>query len=495
MQLESIIGLEIHVQLTTKSKMFCSCANIFGDVPPNTAICPICLGYPGTLPVPNKQAIEWIQLAGAALNCELAQESRFDRKHYFYPDLPKGYQISQYDKPFCGKGKLTIFVDGKEKTIGITRIHLEEDAAKNTHPKGADYTLVDYNRAGTPLIEIVTEPDMRTPQEAKAFLQELQRIMRSLGISTADMEKGQMRADANISLRPAGEDKLYPKTEVKNVNSFKFVEKARAYEIDRQTKLWEKGEVPTHATRGFDSQAGKTVLQRTKEEAADYRYFPEPDIPPFSFTSQELQAVKDKLPELPQQRIQRLREQTGVTVEQASLLVEDKILADFFENVISELQQLDNEQVAISPKELPTLRKLAVNIILRDLRQLVISQSLTDLLSLRATPENFAELVSLVHQGKINNQTVGKILEEMQKTGGDPDAIIKNLGLEQVSGADDLQKIVDEVIAEQSEIVAKIKAGKEAALQFLMGQVMAKSGGKANPKTIIELLRKSILEK
>lgn len=494
MELEPIIGLEIHVQLTTKSKMFCSCANIFGDVKPNIAICPICMGYPGTLPVPNKQAIDWIQKAGAALNCVLAQESRFDRKHYFYPDLPKGYQISQFDKPFCGKGHLTIDVDGQEKTIGITRIHLEEDAAKNTHPKGADYTLVDYNRAGTPLIEIVTEPDIRTPAEAKAFLQELQRIMRTLGISTADMEKGQMRADANISLRPVGDTKLYPKTEVKNVNSFKFVEKALAHEIERQTQMWEAGETPTHATRGFNSETGKTTLQRTKEEAADYRYFPEPDIPPFSFTSDELETVKKHLPELPRQKILRLVGQTGIPKEHAALLVEEKILADFFEEVVSELQQLDNERVEVSTQELPTLIKLAANTILRDVRKMAAAHTITSLIDLKLSAENVAELMALLHTGKINNQAVGKVLEEMYKTGGDPDAIIKNLGLEQVSGADDLQKIVDEVVSEQPDIVTKIKAGKEAAIQFLMGQVMAKSGGKANPKTIIEMLRKTILE-
>ncbi|MBI3255715.1 MAG: Asp-tRNA(Asn)/Glu-tRNA(Gln) amidotransferase subunit GatB [Candidatus Andersenbacteria bacterium] len=507
MELEPIIGLEIHVQLTTKSKMFCSCANIFGDVPPNTAICPICMGYPGTLPVPNKQAIDWIQKAGAALNCELAQESRFDRKHYFYPDLPKGYQISQFDKPFCGKGHLTIDVDGQEKTIGITRIHLEEDAAKNTHPKGADYTLVDYNRAGTPLIEIVTEPDIRTPAEAKAFLQELQRIMRTLGISTADMEKGQMRADANISLRPAlqqGEarpsdgrpvdkNKLYPKTEVKNVNSFKFVEKALAHEIERQTKMWEAGETPTHATRGFDSNTGKTTLQRTKEEAADYRYFPEPDIPSFSFAKEELETIKEHLPELPRQKILRLVGQTGVARQHAALLTEEKVLADFFEEVVSELEQLDNERVEVSRQEIPILMKLAVSVILRDVRKMAQANNVTGLGDLKLNAENFAELMALLHAGKINNQSVGKVVEEMHKTGGDPDAIIQNLGLEQVSGADDLQKIVDEVVSEQADTVAKIKAGKEAAIQFLMGQVMAKSSGKANPKTIIEMLRKTIL--
>lgn len=492
MKLEPIIGLEIHVQLTTKSKMFCSCANIFGEVAPNTAICPICLGYPGTLPVPNKQAIEWIQLAGVAFNCELATHSRFDRKHYFYPDLPKGYQISQYDKPFCGKGHLTIDVDGQEKTIGITRIHLEEDAAKNTHPKGANYTLIDYNRAGTPLIEVVTEPDLRTPQSAKAFLQELQRIMRALGISDADMEKGQMRADVNISLRPVGEKKLYPKTEIKNVNSFRFVEKALIYEIDRQTKLWEKGETPTHATRGYDSTTGQTVLERTKEEAADYRYFPDPDLPPFEFSDEELANIRQQLPELPRAKAQRLIRQTGVSAQQASLLVEHPMLSDMFENVVSELQQLDNEQVAISKQELPILIKLASNIILREIRNMAQTVKTATIDQLKTSAENVAELVVLIHQGKINTQAVSKVLSEMEKTGGDPDAIIKNLGLEQVSGSDELQHLVDEVITEQPDVVAKIKAGKGGAIQFLMGQVMAKSGGKANPKTIIELLEKTI---
>lgn len=493
MQLEPVIGLEIHVQLTTKSKMFCSCANIFGDVVPNTAICPICLGYPGTLPVPNKQAIEWIQLAGAALNCELAKESRFDRKSYFYPDLPKGYQISQFDKPFCGKGKLTVLVDGQEVTIGITRIHLEEDAAKNTHPTGADYSLVDYNRAGTPLMEIVTEPDIKNPGQAKAFLQELQRIMRALGISDADMEKGQMRADANISLHPVGETKLYPKTEIKNVNSFKFVERALQYEIERQTKLWEKGETPQHATRGWDSTTGKTLPQRTKEEASDYRYFPEPDIPPFTFSDEQLTATKNAVPELPGDKAKRLVRQTGIPIEQAQLLIESYSLSAFYEEAVSELQDIEVAEVAVSKEELPGLVKLLANLALRDLRGLMQQKNLAYPETLKISPEDFAELVVIVHEGKINSGAVGQVLQEMQATGGDPHPIIKKLGLEQVNEAGDLERYADEVISEQPQVVAKIKEGKEAAIQFLMGQVMAKSGGRANPKTIIEILRKKIL--
>ncbi|MGH9857108.1 MAG: Asp-tRNA(Asn)/Glu-tRNA(Gln) amidotransferase subunit GatB, partial [Acidobacteriota bacterium] len=277
--LEPVIGLEIHVQPNTKTKMFCPCANVFGDVRPNSAICPICLGYPGTLPVPNQQAIELTLLMGAALRTELATESKFDRKSYFYPDLPKGYQISQYDKPLCGKGELTITVNDTLRRIGITRIHLEEDAAKSTHDPDTKTALIDYNRAGTPLIEIVTEPDIRSPEEAKVFLQELQQTVRALGVSTADMEKGQMRCDANISMRKAGSSDLHPKTEIKNINSFRFVEKALQYEIERQKEVWQKGIIPPHATRGWNSKTGKTIQQRTKEEAADYRYFPEPDIP------------------------------------------------------------------------------------------------------------------------------------------------------------------------------------------------------------------------
>lgn len=471
MKLEPVIGLEIHVQLKTKSKMFCSCANIFGDVPPNSAICPICLGYPGTLPVPNATAIEWTRLAGAALNCELTHKSKFDRKSYFYPDLPKGYQISQYDQPFCGRGELAIVVDGTERKIGITRIHLEEDAAKNTHFK--DHTLIDFNRAGTPLMEIVTEPDIKTPAEAKVFLQELQRIMRALGVSDADMEKGQMRCDANISLREKGSKKFNPKTEVKNLNSFRNVERALAYEIKRQEKMLLAGDIPQAATRGWDADAQKTTEQRSKEEAADYRYFPEPDIPPFIFTAADDKKIKKQLPELPPARRKRFESEYGLPADQAQLFVDLPPLADYFENTISELKELDQN-----------LTKPAANLILRELKSL--------LPDIKISPENFAEVVVLVEQGRITKTALPKLLAEMQATGGDPDPLIQKLGLTQVSDTGELDTIVAEVIAANPDVVAKIKAGKDSALQFLMGQVMAKTSGKASAPTVTALLKKKL---
>lgn len=491
MNLTPVIGLEIHVQLKTKSKMFCSCKNVLGDAAPNTSICPICMGYPGTLPVPNNQAIIWTQVAGAALGCELGKEAKFDRKSYFYPDLPKGYQISQYDQPFCLKGTFPLIVNGERREIGITRIHLEEDAAKNIHPSagsGQAHTLVDFNRAGTPLMEIVTEPDIASPEEARIFLQELQRVMRTLGISDADMEKGHMRCDANISLRVEGDTTLHPKTEVKNVNSFKFVEKALQYEIERQKKMWEKGETPTNATRGYNSKTGKTEAQRSKEAAADYRYFPEPDIPPFTFFEEELEQRIKALPELPWEARERFVKEFGVSEQQAALFVAHKHLANFFEETASEIAQMDGERVDVAPAEEGKLLQLAANIILKELRAILEKDSE----DVRISPENLTELTVLILNKKIGSNAVMPMLDEMQRTGGDPDAIMKNLGLEQVSSADALRSIIDEVIAENPDVVEKIKAGKEAGYQFLMGQVMAKTKGTANPGVVIGLLKEKI---
>ncbi len=491
MELEAVIGLEIHVELKTKSKMFCSCANVsFKEVLPNSSICPICMGYPGTLPVPNKTAITWTQRAGAALGCKLAQVSKFDRKHYFYPDLPKGYQISQYDQPFCGEGVFTIVVDGQPRDIGIERIHLEEDAAKNLHPKGEKYTLVDYNRAGTPLMEIVTKPDFKSSTEAKVFLQELQKIMRALGVSDADMEKGQMRCDANISLRPVGTSPLHPKTEIKNVNSFKFVAKALEVEIARQTELWEAGKAPNRqSTRGYNSTKNTTVEQRTKEAAADYRYFPDPDIPPFSFTEEELGNIRRGMPELPLAKRARFMEQLGLRDEQAQLLVEHSGLADFYENTVSELLQLENEQEEIAPTDVQELKTLAANMTLRHLKPLWPAAPHT---SPHIKPGDFAELVVLSHRGKINKDAITPVLEEMLRTGGDPDHIIQNLGLEQMGGEDELAAIIDQVVSANPDVVVKVKAGKQGALQFLVGQVMKETRGKANAQTVQKLLQAEI---
>jgi aspartyl-tRNA(Asn)/glutamyl-tRNA(Gln) amidotransferase subunit B len=505
MELEPVIGLEIHVALKTKSKMFCSCANVSyeneeafdgAQAKPNSSICPICMGYPGTLPVPNKTAIEWTQRAGAALNCELASRSKFDRKHYFYPDLPKGYQISQYDQPFCGEGVFEIIVDGIVTPVAIERIHLEEDAAKNLHPEGKNYTLIDFNRAGTPLIEIVTKPVLRSPAEARILLQEVQKIMRALDISDAEMEKGQMRCDANISLRErispsarggAGRGgRLHPKTEVKNINSFKFVAQALAYEIKRQTKLWEAGKKPEHlSTRGYDAERNVTTEQRTKEAAADYRYFPEPDIPPFEFTAEELGLIKKSLPELPLAKRTRFMNQLGLRAQQAQLFVEQPDLADFYENTVSELLQLNNEQEAIADADVSELKELAANVVLRQVRDLKGGQG-------GLTPANFAELIALVYQGKINKDGIAPVLEEMQKTGGDPDHIITNLGLAQMGAGDELSNIINEIIAANPAVVTKIKAGKRSAMQFLVGQVMQKTKGTANPSHVTDTLRQML---
>lgn len=493
MDLESIIGLEIHVQLKTKSKMFCSCSNVFGDAKPNSAICPICMGYPGTLPVPNREAIDWTQVIGAALNCELARESKFDRKSYFYPDLPKGYQISQYDKPFSTKGVLSIVIHDSVRSIGITRVHLEEDAAKNIHTEAGNYTLVDFNRAGTPLVEIVTEPDIRSAAEAKLFLQELQKIVRALRVSDADMEKGQMRCDANISLRPVGDRTFYPKTEIKNINSFRFVERALASEIVRQSKMWEDNQIPQNTTRGFDSDRGTTVLHREKEEAADYRYFPEPDIPPFVFDQAHIDRIRSRVPELPSSRKARFVEQYAISGEQTDLILEDEMLAALFENTVSELEQLDKERVEVSSAEVPGLVRAAVTLIVRDVREVLrdahtVGQGIGGM-----TAENLAELIVLIHRGLVNRSSAVKVLSEMHRTGGDPDAIIQNLGLEQVRDEGSLNHFIEDVIQQNPEIVKKITKGKKAALQFLMGQVMAKSDGKAEPGKVIELLKLRIL--
>ncbi|MCA9387650.1 MAG: Asp-tRNA(Asn)/Glu-tRNA(Gln) amidotransferase subunit GatB, partial [Candidatus Andersenbacteria bacterium] len=336
MELEPVIGLEIHVQLKTKSKMFCRCSNDAEGVAPNTHICEVCTGQPGTLPVPNEEAVEMILRAGLALGSELPDFTKFDRKHYFYPDLPKGYQISQYEEPFCVGGTVEVErEDGSQFIVEMERLHLEEDAGKLVHEHGR--SGVDLNRAGTPLIECVTKPVVKSAADARLFLQELRRTMRYLGVSDADMEKGHLRCDANISMRPVGDNKLYPKTEIKNVNSFKFVEQALEFEIVRQTGLWEKGTpVDVETTRGFDPSTGKTIEQRTKEGAADYRYFPEPDIPPFVIDATRRSALARHLPELPARKRARFVDQFGLSRESAFTIVDDKSTSDFYENVLSE---------------------------------------------------------------------------------------------------------------------------------------------------------------
>lgn len=484
---KATIGMEVHVELKTDSKMFCGCKNGMGlEKKPNKNICEVCTAQPGTLPVPNKKAVEFVQLAGLALNCKIRKESKFDRKNYFYPDIPKGYQISQYDQPLCEGGKLKI--NGKE--IGITRIHLEEDTGKLTHPKGADYSLVDFNRAGVPLMELVTEPDFENGEEARTFCQKLQQICRYAGISDADMEKGHMRCEANVSLYKEGEDKLSgTKVEVKNINSFKFVEKAINHEIERQTEILDKGEKVAQETRGWDANRNATVSQRTKETAADYRYFPEPDIPPMLFSDDYIEKLKRSLPELPDAKLKRFIDQYSVSDENAQLLTLEKGLADYFEKTVSEIKEKKaSREVTVDEKK---LIRLVANYINTELRKhLVENQEKIE--DIKITPENYAELIGIVAQGKINSSAAQTVLEEMYKNGGDPSQIIEEKNLAQMDDNGEMEKIIDKIIADNPDSVADYKSGKENALKFLMGQVMKETQGKANPQRAMEMIKDKI---
>ncbi|MBI5465893.1 MAG: Asp-tRNA(Asn)/Glu-tRNA(Gln) amidotransferase subunit GatB, partial [Candidatus Kerfeldbacteria bacterium] len=404
MNLEPVIGLEIHVQLKTKSKMFCACDNTGENQPPNTTICPVCMGHPGTLPVPNGEAIRMAARAALALNLKINHHSKFDRKNYFYPDLPKGYQISQYDEPLSQEGYLDIEIASGTSRVGIERLHLEEDTAKLLH--GEKSSLVDFNRAGTPLAEIVTKPDIKTPTVAKAFLQELRLIMRYLGVSEADMEKGHLRCDANISLQPQGESKLYPKTEVKNLNSFRSVERALQYEIERQTKLWQEGQPPTTtSTRGWDEKKGETVLQREKEAVHDYRYFPEPDITPLEFMPEQIASWRTELPELPTARRQRLKQSYDLSAAEARLLVEDKALGGFTVRVITALAgELEGDVKAAA--------KLATNWIVHKLTE-VINESSLRLDQLPFTLSQFVSFLLLIARRQVNSTNAQLLLRRM----------------------------------------------------------------------------------
>ena len=497
MNLEPIIGLEIHVQLKTKSKLFCNCRNAGDPDHPNTNICPVCLGHPGTLPVANYQAIEWALVAALALHCHINHNSRFDRKNYFYPDLAKGYQITQAHQPIGLAGRLIITFGEQRKRIGITRLHLEEDAAKSIHPKKEDHSLVDFNRAGTPLIEIVTEPEIKTPEEAKVFLQELKLIMQYLDLSDADMEKGQLRCDANISLRPPGDKKRYPKTEIKNMNSFRSVEQALKFEIDRQKKLWEEGSPPSEqSTRGWDDEKGVTIEQRTKEESHDYRYFPEPDLPPLHFTNKQIEKLKEKLPELPDEKRKRFHLQLGIPYSQALVVSVSKPLAHFFEETITELKAWVKSKEGKGYLEENTERKLiklTVNWITTEILKL-LREHRQEPADLKITPENMAELIAMVYKDEINSSAAQTVLRIMFEKGSDPSQIVEEKDLGQMSDVNQIAKVVRKVISENAPVAESYKAGKKNALQFLIGQVMKETKGKVNPKVASELLVKKLKE-
>jgi aspartyl-tRNA(Asn)/glutamyl-tRNA(Gln) amidotransferase subunit B len=498
MKYDIIIGLEIHAELKTKSKMFCRCDNDPKGQEPNVNVCPICLGHPGTLPYPNKKAIEWTVLLGIGLNCRINQKSKFDRKHYFYPDLPKGYQISQYDIPLVHDGYLE--VDGQN--VGICRIHLEEDTGKTTHPNSKEYSLVDYNRAGTPLMEMVTYPTIPDAYSAKKFCQRYQQILRYLDISDADMEKGQMRCEANISLQekgkwklneqgeiePLNEYELNPKTELKNINSFRAIEKAINYEIDRQEKALRAGESLRQQTRGWNEDKGKTILQREKETSADYRYFPEPDIPTLDIDGQWIEKIKSGLIELPQNKIKRFREQYNMEPEAAETLCSDKQMANYTEQVISELRAWINSQGDDWERQKKKLAKSASNWLISELFK-YLRENNEKIENIKITPENFAELITLVYQEKINSSAGQKVLDEMYQKGGDPSEIMTNLGLEQIDDTEQLQETVKQIVDKYPEQVEQYRQGKTNVLQFFVGQTMAATKGKANPKKVQEILQ------
>lgn len=483
-----VIGMEVHAELKTASKMFCRCKNGLGmETEPNVHICPVCTGQPGSLPVPNRQAIEAVQRAGLALGCTLRLKSKFDRKNYFYPDIPKGYQISQYDEPFCEKGEME--ADGKK--FRITRIHLEEDTGKSVHPAGADYTLVDFNRAGVPLMELVTEPDFSSGKDASLFCQKLRQILRYLDVSNADMEKGQMRCEVNISLYKEGEDRLSgTKVEVKNINSFRSVERAVEYEIVRQTEALEAGEKIVQETRGWDEAKNATVSQRKKESAHDYRYFPEPDIPPFEFSREYVEGLRASLPELPDAKLSRFVSEYALPEADAVILTEDRELAAYFEAVASELAEKTKSGEISAP--LPRAVKLAANYMLTELRKHMTEKE-QGIADIAITAENYAEFIGIVADGKINSSAAQTVLAEMYQGGDhDPSHIIDRLNLAQMSDASELEAMIDVVLSANEKSVADYRAGKQNALQFLMGQVMKETKGKANPTVVMELLRKKL---
>ncbi len=469
MKLETVIGLEIHAQLSTKSKMFCGCDNDAFGAEPNTRVCPICMGFPGQLPLLNAEAVKKGVRGAAALGCKIQEFSKFDRKNYFYPDLPTGFQISQFDQPVSKDGKVEIEVEGEPVVIGITRVHLENDAGKLTHV--ADGTLCDYNRAGTPLVEIVTEPDIRSPREAQILAKEIQKIVRFVDASDADMEKGMMRFDASISLRPEGEEKFYPRTEIKNLNSFSSLFKALNYELKRQTKLWEKGTPPDgETTVGWLEDQGKTVLMRDKESAMDYRYFPEPDVTPLTFTPEEIEEIENSIPELPLVKFKRYQTEFELHENDALKLAESIELSSFFEEAAAGTD---------SPKK---AANLILGVILAD----------SNWKHSQVTPTHIVDVLKLLSGRKISSTGAKEILVSAMENGQSAKDLMIDLGLEQVSDTNELEKWCDQVISENTSVVEDYKAGKDKVIQFLVGQVMKMSRGSANPPVVLEMLKKKL---
>ena len=470
---EVVIGLEIHAQLSTKSKMFCRCINGFGDNP-NTNICPTCTGQAGALPVLNGRAVEYAIRTALAFNCEINHTSVFARKNYFYPDLPKGYQISQYEEPLAEKGWVDITLkEGVTKRIGVTRLHMEEDAGKNIHDDKSSY--VDLNRSGVPLVEIVSEPDMRSPEEAVAYFKKLKTVIEYINTSDCNMENGNLRCDANISLRPVGQKKFGTKVEIKNLNSFRFMEKALMYEIQRQTIALSNGETIVQETRLFDSVNGVTRSMRQKEEANDYRYFPEPDIRPLVLTKSFIDDITSAMPELPDNKIKRFISEYGLSYYEADIFCADRPLATYYEKTVS----LCGDAKLCSTWMQATVLK-------------ALNDSKIDISKFKITPEFLSELIGLIKEGTINQNTGKDVFDEMLKTGRSAKDIVSEKGLAQIHDEGLIESIVDEVIKGSVAQVEQYRSGKTAVMGFLVGQVMKKSGGKAKPAVVNEILKRKL---
>ncbi len=480
MEYETVIGLEVHVQLATASKMFCGCGSDYQSAEPNTRVCPVCLGLPGSLPQINSKAVEYTILTGLALGCEIPEYTKFDRKNYPYPDLMKGYQISQYDKPLALSGIMPIEVDGIHKDVSVTRVHLEEDVAKLSHvtDSSGSYSIVDINRAGVALMEIVSEPDMRSADEARQYLMNLHSIVQYLGVSNANMEDGNFRCDANVSVRPKGQTEFGTRTEIKNMNSFRSVVSAIEYEKVRQIELIESGGKVVQETRGWVDDRQITASQRSKEQAHDYRYFPEPDLPPLNITSEMIERIKAQLPELPTYRKQRFIQDLGLTDYEATLLTSEKATADYFERVLDEVSNGPVNGKVI---------KTTSNFILGDLTALMKEDS-EDFTHCSLRTNHLAELVSAVVSGDISVNIAKKVLSESFESKVSPSVIIERNGYSVIVDKEILSKQVESVIANNTKAVEDYKSGKESAAKFLVGQVMKETRGQAKPDVVLDIV-------
>ncbi len=489
MEWEPVIGLEVHAQLLTKSKMFCTCPANYQDSPPNSTVCPVCLAMPGVLPVINQQAVEFVIMTGLALNCSIAENVEFDRKSYSYPDLMKGYQISQWENPISYDGWLTVERDGVQQKIGVTRAHLEEDVAKLQHSRdgaGEGYALMDVNRAGVPLMEVVGEPDLRTADEAREYMTKLRSILRYIGVSTADMDQGSFRCDANVSVRPKGSTEYGTKVEVKNMNSFRSVHDSIEYEIERQIKLLEGGGRVEQETRGWDENREVTVSQRSKEYANDYRYLPEPDLPPVLISREWVGELQSKMPEMPVDRLARFQNEYNLSEYDASLLVSAKSTADFFEDAVKS-RALDGDAVAKRAKSL-------ANLVNSELARL-LNQSDIEVTDSKVTSDGLAELVDLLDARTISSTQGKEVLEAMFNTGDAPSKVVEAKGLSQLTDSGAILPAVQEALASNPQAVEDYLNGKETAVKFLVGQVMKISKGKADPAMVNTLLEEQLSAK